>query len=245
MADTKISAETAAGALTGAEIVPVVRSTGSPAAYSNLRTTTQAIADLGGGGGGLFGPALSAVPTQASTGLSTWLNQGSAAVSDTSAGILLTVPAESNADRLRGIYKTAPATPYTVTALIGGVYFGNPVLSGIGWTDGTKIQEIDLRNTGTFQIWVSSWTNSNAFAADNATGIPMLGNPAWFRLSDDGTTVLFQISADGINFYTRYSVAKASGFLGASGYSNILFVGNIKNGMTGNALCTLMSYAQG
>ena len=53
MADTKISAETSAGALDGTEIVPVVRGTGSPPTYSNLRTTTQDIADLGGGGGAL------------------------------------------------------------------------------------------------------------------------------------------------------------------------------------------------
>lgn len=53
MADTKISAESSAGALTGAEIVPVVRPSGSPPTYSNLRTTTQDIANLGGGGGGL------------------------------------------------------------------------------------------------------------------------------------------------------------------------------------------------
>ena len=46
MADTKISAETAAGALTGSEIVPVVQG------GVNKRTTTGAIAALGGGGGG-------------------------------------------------------------------------------------------------------------------------------------------------------------------------------------------------
>lgn len=44
MADTKISAETAASALTGAEIVPVVQG------GANRRTTAQDIADLGGGG---------------------------------------------------------------------------------------------------------------------------------------------------------------------------------------------------
>ena len=49
MADTKISAETSAGALNGAEISPVVRGSGSPPTYSNLRTTTQDIANLGRG----------------------------------------------------------------------------------------------------------------------------------------------------------------------------------------------------
>lgn len=48
MADTKISDESSAGTLTGAEIVPVVRPSGSPPSYTNLRTTTQDIADLVG-----------------------------------------------------------------------------------------------------------------------------------------------------------------------------------------------------
>ena len=45
MPDTKISAFSDAGALTGAEIVPLA------GGGANERTTTQAIADLGGGGG--------------------------------------------------------------------------------------------------------------------------------------------------------------------------------------------------
>lgn len=49
MADTKISALTAAAALTGAEIVPIVQS------GVTVRTTAQDIADLGGGGGAVWG----------------------------------------------------------------------------------------------------------------------------------------------------------------------------------------------
>lgn len=45
MTNSKITAMTAAAALTGAEIVPVTQG------GSNVRTTTQAIANLGGGGG--------------------------------------------------------------------------------------------------------------------------------------------------------------------------------------------------
>lgn len=46
MADTKIENESSAGALDGAEIVPVVRGSGSPPTYANFRTTTQDIANL-------------------------------------------------------------------------------------------------------------------------------------------------------------------------------------------------------
>lgn len=238
MVDTKTSDETAAGTLDGTELVRIVQSTNS------RRCTAQEIADLAGRG--LFRRSISATPTLSSTGLATWFNQGSASVADSDAGVLLTIPAESNLDRVRGRYKTAPSTPYTITALVGSVMFGNPVMAGIGWHDGTKVQEIDLRNSGAgWVIFVSSWTNSNTFSADNAGSVVAPANPLWLRLADNGTTVSFQYSADGVNFYTRYSVAKASGFLGSSGYSNILFFGNMKNGFTGNGLVTLMSYAEG
>lgn len=46
MADTKISDETSAGTLDGAEIIPVVRGSGSPIIYVNRRTTAQDIANL-------------------------------------------------------------------------------------------------------------------------------------------------------------------------------------------------------
>lgn len=66
MADTKISDEGSAGALTGAEIVPVVRSSGSPPSYSNLRTTAQTIANLAGGSGLVLISTLTANNTAAS-----------------------------------------------------------------------------------------------------------------------------------------------------------------------------------
>lgn len=58
MAQTKISALTAAGALTGTELVPIVQS------GATKRTTTQAIANLFGGGGGTWGSITGTLSSQ-------------------------------------------------------------------------------------------------------------------------------------------------------------------------------------
>src|SRR5258708_28764195 len=51
------------------------------------------IAATGGQGGtGLYRQVMSATPTLATTGLNNWLNQGSAAVTDSAVGVSLTLP---------------------------------------------------------------------------------------------------------------------------------------------------------
>jgi hypothetical protein len=59
------------------------------------------------------------------------------------------------------------------------------------------------------------------------------------QLEDDGTDIFFRCSAHGDNFVDLYTVAKASGFLGSGGYSNVFF-GVASNNPT--AIGTLMSW---
>lgn len=240
MADTKISALTAASALTGAEIVPVLQSS------ANRRTTAQDIADLAAAGG-LFGAILSAVPTAANTGLSNWQNQNSAAVSDSAIGIALSASSNGNANNIRLRTKTAPSTPYTITALMAmtPADFSKFASLQFGWTDGTKIQAIELSQRDTSPsplLYVNSYSTVSAFNASHLAGtISTITFREWVQIADDGTTVSFRWSADGANFQTFYSVAKASGYLGSSGYSNIAFGIN----PYGTALKgTLLSYAE-
>lgn len=65
--------------------------------------------------------------------------------------------------------------------------------------------------------------------------------PFWFKISDDGTTVHFYESNEGVVWDQLYSVAKASGFLGTSGYNQI---GLDVNGEAGWMACTLLSYKE-
>jgi hypothetical protein len=184
----------------------------------------------GSGSAGLFSQLLSITPTSAGTGLTTWLNQGTATVSDAAAGILLTVPSTAG-NSLRCRTMAAPSTPYTKTALIG---LTSPPKTdtgraGFGWYDGSaKLQALTVFNSGAngYGIDVENWTNVTTFSSSPYGVQPLWASPVWLRISDDGTTVKFQFSSDGMGWTTLYSIAKASGFLGSSGYSNIVFFAN-------------------
>jgi hypothetical protein len=195
-----------------------------------------------GTGIGLFGQVMSATPTIAGTGLSTWLNQGTAAVADTSVGMSLTAPNSSGA-QLRVRYAAAPATPYVITALIASTAKSvNFSQIGIGWYDGTaKLHVIALGYNNGWGVAISKWNTTSSFnGSDVGQGLVAM-NPAWVQIQDSGSTVSFRISADGFNFITLFSVAKASGFLGATGYSNIAF---FVNAQSADDVGTVMSWVK-
>lgn len=196
-------------------------------------------------GTGIYRQVMSPTPTAASTGLSTWLNQGSSVVSDGPTGIAIDGPSSAS-NNLSGRYMAAPSTPYTITALIGATRAtSNGGCVGIGWYNGTaKVQAICLYNfTSGPQINVRQYTSPTVLAGTNYTsGLNTFTAPIWFRIADDGTGVSFAISQDGANFLPVFSTAKATGFLGATGYSNLLFF--IDPLTTSHTIGTLLSWTQ-
>jgi hypothetical protein len=195
------------------------------------------VAAGGGSGSGLFSPAMSAAPSQSSTGLNTWMNQGSATETDSTMGMFIQGVASQDWQLLK---KAAPSTPYTITAMI---LMNCPKTSnigaGIGFTDGTKLHIAHLQ-TGS-NVIVSKWTNTTTFSAnDFASADLWFEGQVWLRINDDGTNVKFSWSHDGANFRQVFSVAKASGFLGGSGYTNVFFGANSN---TAAAAATLASWA--
>jgi hypothetical protein len=245
VANTKTSDETAAATLDGSELVRIVQSGG------DVRTTTQDIADLGGGGGGagLFNQILSATPTIASTGLSTWLNQGGASVADVATGMSLTAPSNSNSTILRGRTKSSPSTPYTITALLAANAVDvNYSWTGLGWYDGSaKLHVLEWYRSlsGAWALDVRQWANTTSAGSVETGSSTTLayGMIPWVRLADDGTNVTFSFSIDGSNFMTLFTVAKASGYLGSSGYSNIVLFTNAQTPST-PVIATIMSWTQ-
>lgn len=208
------------------------------------------------GGSGLYSSILSPLPTQASTGFTTWVNQGTdATVTDGPTGVTIYEPTTGN-DAWRMRVKSVPGAPYTATALFGVSYVGNGTTSqlaeaGFGWRDSVsgKFSSINLRNnnvTGGFQITCSNWSTPSAFSANSFTGTTYFQSSlVWLQLNDDGTNVTFSFSIDGGFFIPIFTVAKASGFLGSSGY-NQLFFGIDNSTATSNIqriAMTMMSYS--
>lgn len=201
-------------------------------------------------GAGMYRPA----PTGANTGLTNWINQGTGSVTDTAAGIFITAPGGAT-DSCRIRYRVAPIAPYTITALVA-LECTQQNYQGIalGWSDGTttssKLHAISYEYASGFGDSVAKWTNCTTFsAADSAHAVTgnFCSGPGqrWLQIRDDGTSVYFNTSADGINFRQIFTVTKASGWLGSSGYSNVIvYVNRINNTGSTTAYGTIMSWSQ-
>ena len=143
---------------------------------------------------------------------------------------------------------TAPSTPYTITALVSATR-NSAVASavGIGWYDGTAKLHVLSNIVPNANFWpllqVAKYASVTGLAGPTSSAPkPISHCPYWFQLRDDGTNVSFAFSQDGANFLTVFSVAKSSGYLGASGYSNVIFFVNPQS--TGDTIGTILSWAQ-
>jgi hypothetical protein len=137
-----------------------------------------------------------------------------------------------------------------MTALVAGTRnSANGSQVGIGWYDATT-GKFHLLAYATGQgtipapvILVSKFSAYNFLVGvDFSTAFNGYSQPIWLRLKDDGTNVSFGYSQDGANFLTLFSVAKSSGYLGASGYNQVVFFVNPSG--ASNTIGTLMSWTQ-
>ena len=177
-----------------------------------------------GGGSGLFSGILSAVPTQASSGFTTWGNKGSATATDNAIGFSIYAPSESNNNILRGLYRAVPGMPYTKTMLLCIASLTGDYESGacIGWYDGTKADVITFRTDN--YIIHNEFSDLSTRSTYTSLTSAFRQRLFWVKLADDGTNVTVSASCDGENYTTVYTTTKSAGYLGSSGYTN-LFIG--------------------
>lgn len=187
------------------------------------------------------------IPTQTNTGLSTWLNQGTASAANQPVGLNIANVGQSG-DTWRLLYKAAPSTPYSFTALIGLNVLWTTSISpavAVGWTDGTKLELIALQFNGgatpkALNIFCQKWNTTTSWNS-NAAGIASaISAPLWVKLLNDGTNVHFGVGTDGYNFTDLYADTVSGGWLSA--YTDVFF-GFDPNTAGGSG--TLMSWAQG
>lgn len=174
----------------------------------------QLKADAGGGGGGGFPwwPTL-VDPTVPAW---TWQNQGGASVVQANKLVFLSIPSATLNIRSRLI--AAPATPYTVTALMQAHYTvatANNQHAGIIFREsGTgKLYTLAHQADGTLQTL--KYTNDTTFSGVgpvNAALTPRntVGTLFWLRIADDGVNLIFSTSRDGRNFTQRGSEGRTA-----------------------------------
>jgi hypothetical protein len=189
---------------------------------------------------GVANSAISLNAMAALSGFTTVGTSGSDRTITESSGKAIVIADNNSSATLRvlGIYKAAPSTPYRVAVFIqpnvSGRRFYAPL---VGWTDGTKYHVIHMpivsntEGAGQYEIqtWSNSTTRASVSAIANTKVTPTTGVGFWLGLRDNATNVFWELSADGVNFAPFYTIAKSSGYLGSSGYTNP-FVGMFSYG---------------
>ncbi|MBN9090213.1 MAG: hypothetical protein J0J01_25155 [Reyranella sp.] len=243
------------GPLTDGQVV--IGSTGNPPQAQTLTAGTGiSIANVAGsitlsstgtvGLNGLYRQVMSATPTSTSTGLTNWLNQSAATVSDSPTGLAITAPISAGT-AVMARYGTAPSPPYKINVLVAATrsstYFNHV---GIGWYNGSdKLQVIDLAtySGGANYVEVTNWNSATSFSSTPfLTPVNAFSQPIWLQIADDGTNVSFGFSQDGANFLPVFTAAKSTGWLGTTGYSNLVMT--VMPLGAAKTVGTLMSWAQ-
>lgn len=140
----------------------------------------------------------------------TWDNQGSSVV-DYVGGAMVLTPKGVGAN---GLYASAPATPWGVTACLALGYGADAEDFGAGLFFRSTDEQLHTfgyvveAGGGSFLVakkWTDSGTPLTNYVLKGISGVP---HRAWLRIENDGTNLKSSFSADGYNFALIHSVAK-------------------------------------
>jgi len=158
----------------------------------------------------------------------TWENQGSS-TSDFSRGFAALYFAPS-ATQWRNFYRTAPATPWTLTVKfrkgMATDITTNTDGCGLVLRDGAgkQVQFYGYQGSSIQGLWIEKWTNNTTFSAayvstnansfTNMTSQFVLNREYNLQINDTGTNLVFRYSIDGYIWTQLYSVSRTD-FMGS------------------------------
>jgi hypothetical protein len=141
-----------------------------------------------------------------------------ATLTDTVGGINLVKASNGSAQLLVGMYKAAPAAPYTLTVRV--VPNGNDpesgiVSAGIYVSDGTKYAALvlspNLTTAAKMDLGVRYFTNTTTLDGTSPAQVTQtLFGTVWLRLNDDNANRTWSISRDGKTFSQVSHVARTT-----------------------------------
>lgn len=144
-----------------------------------------------------------------------WDNQGTATASGYNNTIVFRDGSPtSNTASNKVYYRSAPATPWTLTAAFQLNALGrNYANAGIAVRQSSDGKLIVFRC-----IYVDGWTtsittmNSSTSETANSITLPMQINygVTWFRITDNGTNRIYQMSTDNVNWITLYTESRTT-----------------------------------
>jgi hypothetical protein len=133
-------------------------------------------------------------------------------------GITIFADVDASSLELRTLYRTAPATPYRVTAHIqtcagsGSGVAATTTMAGIAFRDGAGTGEMEvygIRAESNFNHW--NFTDWTAFSASvGALGGMYHRKDGWLRMEDDGTNLTSWASVNGLNWAQMTQVGRTS-----------------------------------
>jgi hypothetical protein len=158
----------------------------------------------------------------------TFVNQGGSSVADEAGTVRLTAPA-NNGVSARLLVKSAPATPYVITAAFipffdqgtntsaaprFGLVFrnsGGNAFKSVNWLYGNSNT---FSSTALWFIQSGAWSDVNTFSTGHFTArrLPLNPHLAWLRIADDGADRIYSVSADGVHWEAIYTEANDTGF---------------------------------
>lgn len=153
---------------------------------------------------------------RSSASLFSWVNQGSASLTEDGDGIYITSPIAVE-EVVRFLEKTAPSTPYNYilrVRLAAGTH--NPSSLGVGAffreTSSGRIIEYAFREnnaSSNIQVALNYWNSATSLSSSAGSSPVFCASDSIFlKIENDGTNLKFHVSCDGVNWLQVFSKSK-------------------------------------
>jgi hypothetical protein len=157
-------------------------------------------------------------PGDANNSLWTQVNLNGCTFSYTGGMISMSCPTRAGTDQGNCIFQTAPATPYTYTAVVYSNTNAGTMITGLAWRESatnkmTSIGQFYTTSTQAGAVIRAKYTTATTGITFTNQGSEWsITNPVYLQIQNDGTNTNYLWSPDGVTYTTLLSEAKNTFF---------------------------------